>query len=369
MAEDIRQVVEQAVARAWDARIGELRAAVAAEVLQAVQPMVDAAEQRAAEAAEKAHQAKAAPDQAPGSAPTDILSASVASIYDANGQADILRALLDGCAQFTSRCVLFVMKAGNISAWQARGFANDNAIKGLALSGTSGLAGRAIQDKEPVSAAAVEFDTEFIKAQGNPADGNATVLPLVVRDKVVAVVYADGGAEGKSDLSAVRVLVRSASAWLEIIALKKTAPAAEAEPVAAEIPPPPAPPVAEPAPPPPPPPVAPTVAAAAAPASAASAGPNLSGLSKEDQELHKKAKRFAKLLVDEIKLYNQAKVKEGKENKDIYSRLKEDIDKSRATYDKRYGATAAAEAGYFTAEVIRILADNDPAMLGSDFPQ
>src|SRR5262249_26126133 len=152
---NIKQVVEQALARALDVRIGQLREAIAAEVLEAVQPIVQAAEQRAAEAAEeaaqaakKAEEAKAEAANTPGTTPTDILSGAVASIYDASGQADILRALLNGCASFTSRSVLFVMKAGNISAWQSRGFANEGVLKGLSLSGAEGLAGRAIQDKE-----------------------------------------------------------------------------------------------------------------------------------------------------------------------------------------------------------------------------
>src|SRR5437764_2909227 len=101
----------------------------------------------------------------------------------------------------------------------------------------------------------------------------------------------------------------------------------------------------------------------------ASAEPSLAGLSKEDQDLHKKAKRFARLLVDEIKLYNPAKVAEGKQKKDLYARLKEDIDKSRATYEKRYGATNAGKAGYFNAEVVRILAENDASVLGAGFQQ
>src|SRR5207244_4276868 len=129
-------------------------------------------------------------------------------------------------------------------------------------------------------------------------------------------------------------------------------------------------------PPPAPDPPPPLKAAEAAPApepelkkAAVSAGPDLSDLSKEDQEVHKKAKRFAKLLVDEIKLYNQAKVTEGRQHKDIYKRLQEDIDKSRATYEKRYKSTAAGSADYFTSEVIRILADNDASLLGADFPQ
>ena len=65
-------------------------------------------------------------------------------------------------------------------------------------------------------------------------------------------------------------------------------------------------------------------------------------MSPEDADTHRKAQRFARLLVDEIKLYNQAKVTEGRKNKDLYDRLKEDIDKSRATYKKRYGNTVAA---------------------------
>jgi len=74
------------------------------------------------------------------------------------------------------------------------------------------------------------------------------------------------------------------------------------------------------------------------------------------------------LLVDEIKLYNQSKVAEGKQNRDLYKVLREDIEKSRATYEKRYGGTPVAPARYFDSEIVRILADNDRSLMGSDFP-
>jgi len=364
-SQEIAELIEQALARSLDGRIAELREAIKAEVLEAVRPLLE----KAAETSAPAHPS--------GGSPTDLLSAAVASIYDHSSQADILRALLDGAAESMQRVALFVNKSGNVTAWQSRGFANESAFKGLVLSGSSGLAGRAIQDREDVSAAAAEFSQEFIDTHGNPCDGNATVLPLIVRDKVVAVVYADAGVDagGKADLSGVRVLVKAASSWLEIIALRKTAGGGDAavaepepgrpEPPAAS---PPSPPAAV-APPPPAPPAPVAAPAAAAAAKAAVPGFDVSGLSPEEQEVHKKAKRFAKLLVDEIKLYNQAKVAEGRSNKDLYRRLKEDIDKSRATYEKRFGATAAASGGYFTAEVVRILADNDASILGSDFQQ
>jgi hypothetical protein len=89
----------------------------------------------------------------------------------------------------------------------------------------------------------------------------------------------------------------------------------------------------------------------------------------QDAEIHKKAKRFAKLLVDEIKLYNQAKVSEGRTQRDLYDRLREDIEKSRASYDKRYGNTSAKDGNYFNQELIRILADNDASLFGENFPR
>jgi hypothetical protein len=98
-------------------------------------------------------------------------------------------------------------------------------------------------------------------------------------------------------------------------------------------------------------------------------GSSLAGMSAEDADVHRKAQRFARLLVDEIKLYNQAKLMEGRKNKDLYDRLKEDIDKSRSTYQKRYGSTVAGPADYFAQELIRSLAEDDVSLLGSNFPR
>jgi hypothetical protein len=90
-------------------------------------------------------------------------------------------------------------------------------------------------------------------------------------------------------------------------------------------------------------------------------------LSEEDADIHRKAQRFARLLVDEIKLYNQAKVADGRKNKDLYDRLKDDIDKSRATFKKRYGNTAAASVDYLQAELVRSLAEDDITVMGANF--
>jgi len=111
--------------------------------------------------------------------------------------------------------------------------------------------------------------------------------------------------------------------------------------------------------------MSPPPAAAAAPGAS---GVDISQLSDADQKIHKDAKRFAKLLVSEIDLYNKTKVAEGRKNSDLYKRLKTDIDRSRQTYDKRFGKTVSKKVDYFYEELVRTLAGDQASLLGSDYP-
>ncbi len=88
----------------------------------------------------------------------------------------------------------------------------------------------------------------------------------------------------------------------------------------------------------------------------------------EEEKIHADAKRFARLLASEIKLYNEQRVEEGRANRDIYVRLKRDIDRSRDMYEKRVSPIVSRKVDYFHDELIRVLGDNDPATLGSDYP-
>ncbi|HMY75866.1 MAG TPA: hypothetical protein PLQ88_28855, partial [Blastocatellia bacterium] len=54
--------------------------------------------------------------------------------------------------------------------------------------------------------------------------------------------------------------------------------------------------------------------------------------SETEQRAHNDARRFARLLVSEIKLYNAARVNEGRRSLDLYDRLKDEIDRSRKVY-------------------------------------
>jgi len=72
--------------------------------------------------------------------------------------------------------------------------------------------------------------------------------------------------------------------------------------------------------------------------------------------------------VSEIKLYNEKHVIEGRSNRDLYLRLKRDIDRSREMYEKRVSPIVSRKIDYFHDEIIRILGENDPSTLGSDYP-
>jgi hypothetical protein len=93
-----------------------------------------------------------------------------------------------------------------------------------------------------------------------------------------------------------------------------------------------------------------------------------SGSLSPDEQAHNAARRFARLLVSEIKLYNEQKVAEGRRNNDLYDRLKEDIDRSRQMYEKRVTPAVAARFDYFYDELVNTLAEGDPVKLGSDHP-
>jgi hypothetical protein len=318
---EIQNIIEEAVAEVLDAALPRLRSEIVRRAVEVVESLAPA----------------------PGASPSDLLNAAAAAILESGSQADILRHLLEGEARFAGRVALFVVKGNAISGWQGIGFEDNDAIKNLSIQAGSGLAGKAIQARNPVAGAAQEFDAGFIKSMKAPADGQCLLLPLVVKDKVAAMIYADAGTVpgGTLDSSGLQALTRFAAIWLELAALRKAGGSSAADEAA------------------------PSQPAAAMAASAPASAPAVAG--SEEDELHKKARRFAKLLVEEIKLYNQPRVEEGRQHKDLYDRLKVDIEKSRSTYDKRYAESAVASADYFTQELIRILADNDASLMGASF--
>jgi hypothetical protein len=76
-----------------------------------------------------------------------------------------------------------------------------------------------------------------------------------------------------------------------------------------------------------------------------------------ENERRDEARRFARLLASEIKLYNEREVSVGRERGDLYARLKEDIERGRRLYEERVPADVRSGADYFYEELVQVLAN------------
>lgn len=87
-------------------------------------------------------------------------------------------------------------------------------------------------------------------------------------------------------------------------------------------------------------------------------------LSPEEQELHRRANRVAKVSMQDIKMLRPEQVRLGRENRDICTRLKDDIEKAHREYDRRFKPIMDHPVDYFYRWLVEILADGDPHALG-----
>ena len=365
------------------------------------------------------------------SAESAKLGSDLASLRDSveelgrqNTQAEVLNTLVDRLAGFAPRLVLFVIKGSNALGWAARGpdeDLNKNAVRSLSISVQSDTILRAAlgSGETHYGTAAQQTENQAIFGRlGSAVPDRVLAVPLKVRGKAAAVLYADSADRGQDSINVegIELLVNTTGLVVELTSLRARIGEGAAKPA-------PAPSVPQPAavtveragpgnqrPPAPLPAVsgglvtptgqgtgelrqpAPTFfkpatephntgermapsasgrlneAAVAQAPEPAKSGPLTGGLVDEEEKLHNDARRFARLLVSEIKLYNEQKVVEGRNNRDLYGRLKEDIDRSRQMYERRVSTSVSTKFDYFYDELVNTLAEGDPTKLGSDYP-
>lgn len=337
-----------------------------------------------------------------------ILKAAAEELDDQRSQSDILNALVNRAASFAPRIAFFVIKNEQAIGWRARGLqgtVGDNAVRDIALPLSSDTVLSDVVNTRATwsgSPARHGDNEQFISRLGEEPPQRIAAIPLIARGKAVAVLYADSAALDADAISleALETLVRVAGMAVELLAVARPVPA---ERPAARIEPTPRP---EPKAPTPEPveevtqtspevaepeavtahPVEPIeeVVTETQPLEPAPQFVNPLGtarrytgsadaelpveVSDEERPQHVGARRFAKLLVSEIKLYNESKVQEGRDEGDLYGRLRDTIDRSREMYNKRYSATVGSQFDYFHHELVNTLAEGDESKLGEGYP-
>jgi hypothetical protein len=91
---------------------------------------------------------------------------------------------------------------------------------------------------------------------------------------------------------------------------------------------------------------------------------NINRLTSEEQELHRRANRVAKVSMQDIKMLRPELVRQGREHKDICIRLKDDIEKAHREYDRRFRPIMDHPVDYFYRWLVEILAEGDASALG-----
>jgi len=406
---DVREAVDQQL----DAAIQSVQADVKSLSLRGIiEPLIRDAVAQAPETPFPAPAGTAAAPKGPDGA---ALRRAIRAVESGKSQVEILNALLGQALSFASRAALLILKGDSFAGWKGAGFAafsgDDEAVKRLAVG--PGVVPELDQLRTREQAVAWN-GASFASSLGVTAPSAAIAIPMVIKDKIAAALYVDAMADdGRFDRASMEVLVFVTGLLIDTLAIRKKIPsptlsaddqapaeggdvftdaaspaaaapapaatvavspeivrqAQEAAPRPAEpaaprpVPPPAAPPAQPAAPPPSAPPAAedrPSTQYVPPPEVAKAAATPVS----EDAKKHDDAKRFARLLVSEIKLYNEAKVDQGRKNHDLYERLKEDVDRSRQMYDERVPEDVRKVSNYFYDELVRILADGNPDALG-----
>jgi len=288
------------------------------DIRREVQTAVDdaLAAKSAAESAAESARAVAAADK------NARLLDSVQWLGRARSLGETLDTLASAAGREASRVAVLTIRAGHAHGWRFIGFgALDQTPPSDLPFDAAGIIATAARDN--------------VVATGQPTPAFAGLepgvpsmaVPLALAGEVVGVLYADAGSskpESRLNAEALEILARYAARGIEAmtafkVARSLTVPTPSSEP----------------------------------------SGPSVD----RDEEDVAGARRYARLLVSEIKLYHEDSIAAGRRDRDLGSRLGGEIARARVLYEQRVPPHVRARAPYFDDELVRTLADGDRSLL------
>jgi hypothetical protein len=236
---------------------------------------------------------------------------------------DALAAVVRGAAAESPRVALLIVNGAVMQEWPVDGVPPLGAGQFSSDGDDAGFLADVLRTRDVVATDGTNGSVAPAFA-GLPPGRQAIAVPFVLGGQPVAVLYADEGQDGRASSSwraSVQILGRHASAFLGYLTLMRTAEALRL----------------------------------------VGGGPDADRQGLEDDEHG--ARRYARLLVSEIKMYNDGAVRAGRERRDLLQRLRADIDRARHLYEQRVAPSPARDA-YFRQELVQTLAGGDASLLG-----
>lgn len=271
------------------------------------------------------------------------LNQSVRRLRQAADFSGIAAILCDASAPFASACGVFRVNENTVGGERLRGAGEEAAARfrkiRFAAPEAAAFAG-AMESREPVVSlgSAAEVSPAVVEAFGHSPGDKAYLFPLTVDQTTVGLLYCAGAVES----AALELLAQATAAVLEA----RQRPALQGMPArTGGLPP---------------------DLVRIEPASAGA--PDWDELSAADRQLHLRAQRFARVKVAEMRLYRPDAVKAGRAQGDLYSALQDAIDEGREAFRQMFVAASPTMADYFHLELVRTLANDNPAWLGGSYP-
>lgn len=238
---------------------------------------------------------------------------AVRSIDRARSLSEVLDTLVRGAAAEAPRVAVLLVRGGRFRVWRAVGF-GPAIDEGPSIDVTFANGGIATDALRRGSTASGDRAPSFVSAAGL----EQIAIPMAISGDVVAVLYADQG-----PAHTLEVMARHAARCLESLTAFKTARALVRQPDDPQSRP----------------------------------GDEISA--EEDAA----ARRYARLLVSEIKLYHEAAVVTGRHEHDLATRLGGEIARARVLYEQRVPVHVRERADHFHDELVRTLANGDASLL------
>jgi hypothetical protein len=285
------------------------------------------------------------------------LDALVRSVADAESAPDVFRALIEGLPLVAPKAAVFLVRQHDLKGWHGFGYPANIGERLRAFSADARAASSRVDpsgelDHRTGNAPAPNF--------GQETPHESVTVTIAVKGKPIAMVLVERDASGEPWHPAGLALVsRVARLRLELSLAERRIRAKEGkEPPRSVATPPaqaaaPTPPVEKPS---------PVEAAGATPIESVVEVRTPAAETPADPRIDA-ARRFARLLATDIRLYNEEAVVLGRRNRDLADRLDEPITLGRQSFVERYGDMGPTGLELLRQALVDVLAGGDPSLL------
>ena len=259
----------------------------------------------------------------------DSLIQAIRAIDQARSLSEVLEALLASARHEAARAGVLLVRDGRVRGWRFAGFAPsfDGTAVDLPLA-ESGIIAHAVDRQQPASSESDGLAPAFAELAEHADSTEAIAFPIVLGGEVVAILYVDQPDMEPGVLTlepaALEVLARYAGRALEALTAFQAA----------------------------------RMVTLAGANGANSAGNEATIANDEDEA----ARRYARLVISEIRLYHEDAVAEGRRDRNLATRLGGEIARARSLYEQRVPAHLRSAAEHFHNELVHTLAGGDASL-------